>query len=191
MSDVNILIKQKNGEGWDNLYPKTKATQVVTNSGDTAEQHMADTTKHITSSERSNWNAKATTQYVIDKITELVNSAPSTLNTLNELAEALGNDPNYATTITNLLAEKFDKSNVDTNTSLGVSNTKVPSQKAVKTFIDNQLSSAGYGDMMKATYDSNNDGKIDIANFAETSAIKTGNTLPTAAKAGEVFFQTI
>lgn len=191
MSDVNIIIKQKNGEDWDNLYPKTKATQVVANSGDTAEQHMVDTTKHITNSERSNWDAKATTQYVIDKITELVNSAPSTLNTLNELAEALGNDPNYATTITNLLAEKFDRSNVDINTSLGVSNTKVPSQKAVKTFVNNQLSSAGYGDMMKATYDSNNDGKTDVANFAETSAIKTGNTLPTVAKAGEVFFQTI
>ena len=34
----------------------------------------------------------------------LVDSAPSTLNTLNELAAALGDDPNFATTITNALS---------------------------------------------------------------------------------------
>ncbi|GAA0181422.1 hypothetical protein SH2C18_39580 [Clostridium sediminicola] len=191
MADVNIQIKQKNGEVWDNLYPKTKAMQVVTNSGDTVEQHTGDTTVHITSSERSNWNAKATTQYVVDKITELVNSSPSTLDTLNELAQALGNDPNFATTITNALGNKFDKTNVDASTALGTSNIKVPSQNAVKTYVANQLSSSGYGDMMKATYDSNNDGKIDIASFAESAAIKIGDTLPAEANAGEIFFQTI
>ena len=191
MSDLDIQIKQRNGEEWNNLYPKTKAEQVVTKSGNTVEEHIADSTKHISSSERSSWNAKASTQYVSEKITELVNSAPDALDTLKELAEALGNDPNYATTITNLLAKKFEKSNVDTNASLGVSDTKVPSQKAVKTYVQNQLSSAGYGDMLKSVYDSNNDGKVDTANFAETTAIKVGETLPSVAKEGEVFFQTI
>ena len=38
-----------------------------------------------------------------------VATAPSTLDTLNELASALGNDPNFATTITNELAKKTDK----------------------------------------------------------------------------------
>jgi len=42
-------------------------------------------------------------------VANLVNSAPSTLDTLNELATALGNDPNYATTITNALATKANK----------------------------------------------------------------------------------
>ena len=37
--------------------------------------------------------------YVSDKIAGLVNSAPTTLDTLNELASALGNDPNFATTV--------------------------------------------------------------------------------------------
>jgi hypothetical protein len=43
-------------------------------------------------------------------IANLVASSPATLDTLNELATALGNDPNFATTITNALAGKADKS---------------------------------------------------------------------------------
>jgi microcystin-dependent protein len=39
-------------------------------------------------------------------VTAIVDSAPSTLNTLNELAAALGDDPNFATTITELIATK-------------------------------------------------------------------------------------
>ncbi len=48
----------------------------------------------------------ASTAFVRSEISALVNSAPSTLDTLNELAAALGNDPNFATTITNSLAGK-------------------------------------------------------------------------------------
>lgn len=40
------------------------------------------------------------------KIADLVNSAPATLDTLNELATALGDDPNFATTITTLIGQK-------------------------------------------------------------------------------------
>lgn len=45
---------------------------------------------------------------VNSKIANLVNSAPQALDTLNELATALGNDPNFATTVTNELADKVD-----------------------------------------------------------------------------------
>lgn len=48
-----------------------------------------------------------TKQFVDTSIANLVNSAPSTLDTLNELAAALGNDPNFATTVTNSLAGKL------------------------------------------------------------------------------------
>lgn len=191
MSDVNIQIKQRNGNNWDNLYPKTKASQVVTDGGSTMEQHAGDTTKHITSSERSTWNAKTSTTYVANKIAELVNSSPEALNTLKELATAIGNDANFATTMTNSLAGKVDKSSISTSASLGTSDTKVPSQKAVKSFVESKVSSAGYGDMMKSTYDTNNDGKADQANFAETAAIRSGSSLPSTGKPGEVFFQTL
>lgn len=53
--------------------------------------------------------------YVDQKVADLVGSSPDTLNTLNELASALGNDPNFATTITNQLAQKAVKSYVDGN----------------------------------------------------------------------------
>lgn len=45
----------------------------------------------------------ATTTYVGTAISNLVNSAPTTLDTLNELATALGNDANFSTTITNMV----------------------------------------------------------------------------------------
>ncbi len=51
----------------------------------------------------------ASTAYVMAAIAALVDSSPDALNTLNELAAALGNDPNFATTMTNALAGKMDK----------------------------------------------------------------------------------
>ncbi|WP_236468477.1 tail fiber protein, partial [Escherichia coli] len=51
----------------------------------------------------------ASTAFVMAAIAALVDSSPDALNTLNELAEALGNDPNFATTMTNALAGKQPK----------------------------------------------------------------------------------
>lgn len=50
--------------------------------------------------------------YVDKKIEQIINSAPATLDTLYELANALGNDPNFASTVTNLIANKLDKTEV-------------------------------------------------------------------------------
>lgn len=52
----------------------------------------------------------ATTSYVTTQINNLINGAPGALDTLNELAAALGNDANFATTVTNSLASKVDSS---------------------------------------------------------------------------------
>lgn len=51
----------------------------------------------------------STKEYVTQKISELVNSAPGTLDTLNEIAAALNNEPNFATTIIAQLDTKVDK----------------------------------------------------------------------------------
>lgn len=48
----------------------------------------------------------ANTEFVMRAISALVGSSPEALDTLNELAQALGNDPNFATTVTNALAGK-------------------------------------------------------------------------------------
>lgn len=45
----------------------------------------------------------ATKSYVSQEINDLIGGAPGTLDTLKEIAEALGNDPNFATTITNMI----------------------------------------------------------------------------------------
>ncbi len=52
----------------------------------------------------------ASTAFVSQAIAALVNSAPGALDTLQELAQALGNDANFAATITNALANKVSKS---------------------------------------------------------------------------------
>lgn len=51
----------------------------------------------------------STKEYVTQKISELVNSAPETLDTLNEIAAALNNDSNFATSIIAQLGTKVDK----------------------------------------------------------------------------------
>ena len=56
----------------------------------------------------------ATETYVQNKIAEVVNSAPGTLDTLNELAQALGNDPNFATTMATDLGKKANTANLAT-----------------------------------------------------------------------------
>ncbi len=52
----------------------------------------------------------ATIQTFIDiAVSEIVDTAPETLDTLRELANALGNDPNFATTVANQIGKKVDK----------------------------------------------------------------------------------
>ncbi len=59
----------------------------------------------------------ATTAFVKSAIAGMVGSAPAALDTLNELAAALGNDPNFATTMLNALAGKQPLDNTLTNLS--------------------------------------------------------------------------
>ncbi|EHY5838576.1 phage tail protein [Escherichia coli] len=59
----------------------------------------------------------ATTAFVKSAIAGMVGSAPAALDTLNELAAALGNDPNFATTMLNALSGKQPLDNTLTNLS--------------------------------------------------------------------------
>ena len=60
-----------------------------------------------TQSASNNSTAPATTAYVTTALANLVDSAPGTLNTLNELAAALGDDANFSTTVTDSIATKL------------------------------------------------------------------------------------
>jgi len=61
----------------------------------------------------------ATRSYVDTEVANLVDSSPSTLDTLNELAAALGDDPNFATTVANDIGDKADKT-IDINAGSGL-----------------------------------------------------------------------
>ena len=71
---------------------------------------LTGTPKAPTAAAGNNTTQLANTAFVQAAIAALVNSSPGALDTLNELAAALGNDPNFATTMTNALAGKMDKS---------------------------------------------------------------------------------
>lgn len=64
------------------------------------------TPKAPTAVQTANDTQLATTAFVKAAIAALVASSPAALDTLNELAAALGNDPNFATTMTNALSGK-------------------------------------------------------------------------------------
>ncbi len=52
------------------------------------------------------WSSFKTELRIVSALADLVDSSPATLDTLNELAAALGDDPNFATTMTNMIALK-------------------------------------------------------------------------------------
>lgn len=62
-----------------------------------------------TPSTENNSKTIANTEFVHGVVSDLVNGAPNALDTLQELASALGNDPNFSTTILNKMGEKESK----------------------------------------------------------------------------------
>mgnify|MGYP007042539617 CR=1 FL=1 len=54
----------------------------------------------------------ANTEFVQNAVSGLVGAAPETLDTLNELATALGNDPNFATTVSNQIGKKANQTDL-------------------------------------------------------------------------------
>ena len=126
------------------------------------------THRTVTDTEKATWNAKsdfsgsyndltnkptipsiaglATETYVDEAVAGLVDSAPGTLNTLNELAAALGDDPNFATTIATQMGNKVDKvdgKGLSTNDYTTAEKTKLSgiADGANKTVVDSSLSS--------------------------------------------------
>ena len=61
----------------------------------------------VTASSGDSSTALATTAFVAGEINSLIDSAPGALNTLNELAAAMGDDANFSTTVTNNIATKL------------------------------------------------------------------------------------
>ena len=71
------------------------------------------TTSVPTANAGNSSKAIANTEFVAKSISALVNGAPDQLNTLNELAKALGNDSNFASTVTAELAKKLNSAEAE------------------------------------------------------------------------------
>ena len=101
-----------------------ETTQVIANNvvasgvniGEVLSSHTSNDDIHITAAERETWNSKVDATYVDTAVANLVNSAPEALNTLDELAAALGDDANFATTVTTQIGLKVDKTTFDAHT---------------------------------------------------------------------------
>ena len=84
-----------------------------------------------------------TKTYVDTQVTNLVDAAPGALDTLNELAAALGDDANFATTITNSIAAvqaDVNQNETDADTALASLSTNLNNEGAVRLLADNALS---------------------------------------------------
>jgi hypothetical protein len=96
--------------------------------------NTADADKPISTATQAALDAKATPADITTAIDNLIGGAPGALNTLNELAEAIGDDASYAATITTSLGNKQDKV-------ANVSDTEIGYLDGVTSAIQTQLNS--------------------------------------------------
>lgn len=94
------------GYGLTDVYTKTQVDQALALKAPLASPDFTGIPKAPTAAAGTNTTQLANTAFVQAAIAALVASSPGALDTLNELAAALGNDPNFATTMTNALASK-------------------------------------------------------------------------------------
>ena len=126
----------------------------------------------------------------------LVDSAPATLDTLNELAAALGDDPNFATTVTNSIAAKADDADLTSHETAttnvhGISDTSL---LATTAYVDAAESDAvttanAYSDSLSSNYDASGTATSEVAThnavttnvhgIADTTALATTSYVDT------------
>jgi hypothetical protein len=107
---LSYVIEDNNGADWE-IGTGTYTASGTTLTRSVSESSNAGSALNLSGSAIVFVTAQATDlvqQSDIDtSIANLVDSAPTTLDTLNELAAALGDDPNFATTVTNSIATKL------------------------------------------------------------------------------------
>ena len=116
----------------------------------------------------------ATEQYVDTAVAGIVNSAPETLDTLNELATALGNDPNFATTIAGQIGEKVSKTELSNQSY--VTTTMLSAQSYLKSFTETDPTVPAYVKNIKESNISN--WNTYQANVIETISVNSSNINP-------------
>jgi hypothetical protein len=131
----------------------------------------------------------ATKAYVDTQVANLVDSAPGTLDTLNELAAALGDDPNYATTITNALAAKLSLSGgtmtgaiaMGSNKITGLGTPTASTDATTKAYIDDVFGSTTSAAASATAAATSATSAANSASAAATSATSASNSASAAA----------
>ncbi|EEV2578808.1 phage tail protein [Escherichia coli] len=109
LASRTLYLKQQVEKGGADLAKHIAAADPHAQYAPTASPAFTGTPTAPTPANGDNSKKLATTEFVAKALAALAGSAPETLDTLKELADALGNDPNFATTVLNKLAEKLAK----------------------------------------------------------------------------------
>ncbi|BDK22462.1 hypothetical protein FJMB80379_42080 [Enterobacter hormaechei] len=109
LASRTLYLKQQVEKGGTDLAKHIAAADPHTQYASKASPTFTGTPTAPTPANSDNSKKLATTEFVAKALAALAGSAPETLDTLKELADALGNDPNFATTVLNKLAEKLAK----------------------------------------------------------------------------------
>ena len=134
-------------------YADQAESDAVTTAGSyTDARETAITTAYQSYADTAESDAKA---YADQKVSDLVGGAPELLDTLNELAQAISDDANFATTITTSIGTKADTSYVNSEIS------------------DLDTAAQGYADDAESSANSYTDGKITQEVADRNSAIST------------------
>jgi len=173
----------------------------------TAYATAAQGAKADTALQAANLSGYATESYVGNSIANLVASAPAALDTLNELAIALGNDASYSTTINNALANKLSTSNFASTANTWIStqstsnltegtnlyytvtraNTAIDA-RVTKTFVDNLAVVANIANIAYSVSGSNVSGPVAYAAIANSvSGSNVVGQVANALVAGTVY----
>ncbi len=210
---LNTLNELAAAIGDDPSFITTVASDLSTHSSDTTNVHGIDdtselvtlndeqtlTNKSLTSPEltgtpiaptaalNTDSTQIATTAYVQAALGNLIDNAPGAINTLAELATALGEDPNFATTVTNDLATKVSNTEFEAHTdaTTNIHGIADVSALATKTYADGAVlahnsdttSVHGIADTsalaLTADVELHTDATTDVHGIADTSALAT------------------
>ncbi|MDA7909231.1 hypothetical protein N9B68_01915, partial [bacterium] len=152
----------------------TIATGNIADDAVTSDKISGITTAHITEGTNLYYtDARADARAAL-----LVDSAPSTLDTLNELAAALGDDPNFATTVTNSIAAKLPLAGGTMTGDITISSTS-PELKFVDTnsFTDTNdrwIVRGGADTLIMRWYDNSASSNTDVLTLSSTAATFAG-----------------
>ena len=119
-NDLEYLYKKSESADNDNLKAKSLAVSGTSDlnlvNADTVKAKslaVSGTSVAPTAPTGDSSKAIANTEFVQSAVSGLVGAAPETLDTLNELATALGNNPNFATTVSNQIGKKANQTDLE------------------------------------------------------------------------------